>query len=151
MMLQFTDGRPFATGACWYRDHFVLKSRRTPRLIISISIGGFQTQAVVDTGGVYLVCDPEIADLLGLSPVTSLGYDTLIIRGYKYEGWLQRMPIEILANQGESLQLDVTTFFPALAPGQTWLFPSFLGLQGCLEFFRFAVDPGENAFYFGAF
>ena len=27
--------------------------------------------------------------------------------------------------------------------------PSFLGLMGCLERMRFAVDPLDNTFYFG--
>jgi hypothetical protein len=149
-MLRYADGSRFSTGACWYRDQLILGETRTPRILIRISIEGFQTQAVVDTGGVYLVCDPGMADLLDLSPTSSLGSGALIIRGSKYEGRLQRMSIEVLADRGESLPLDVTAFVPRLAPGQAWPFPSFLGLQACLEFLRFAVDPGENAFYFGA-
>jgi hypothetical protein len=149
-MLQYPNGSVFSTGACWYRDHLIAGNTSTPRIVIRISIEGFQTQAVVDTGGVYLVCDPGIGDLLDLRPPASLGSGALIIRGSRYEGWLQRMTVEVLADRGESLPLDVTAFVPRLAAGQVWSFPSFLGLQGCLEFLRFAVDPGENAFYFGA-
>lgn len=121
----------------------------TPRITIVVQIGGFQTQAVVDTGGVYLVCDPEIPDLLDLNSRASLGVDTLVIRGYEYVGDLYRLPIRLLAEEGESLELEVTAFIPYLSPGQEWQTPSFLGLQGCLEFLRFAVDPGANVFYFG--
>ena len=149
MILQFADGRPFTTGACSYWDQPTSDRTETPRVIVTIWIGGSQTQAAVDTGGVYLVCDPEILDLLSLNSSTSLGVANLIIRGYKYTGHLQRLAITMLAEEGESLELEVTAFIPRLDPGQEWRFPSFLGLQGCLEFLRFAVDPGANVFYFG--
>ena len=148
-MLQFADGRPFATGACPYWDQLSPEHAETPRIVVSIWVGGSQTQAVVDTGGVYLVCDPEISDLLRLDPSTGLGVTALVIRGYKYVGRLQRLTITMLAEEGESLELEVTAFIPQLVPGQEWQFPSFLGLQGCLEFLRFAVDPKANVFYFG--
>jgi len=121
----------------------------TPRIIVAVQIGDFQTQAAVDTGGVYLVCDPEIPELLDLEQSTSLGMDDLVIRGYKYRGQLYRLPIKFPAEEGEGFELEVTAFIPRLGPGQEWHFPSFLGLQGCLEFLRFAVDPGANIFYFG--
>lgn len=149
MVLQFADGRPFTTGACSYWDQLSSERTETPRIVVSVWIGDFQTQAAVDTGGVYLVCDPEISDLLNLSPSAGLGVDTLNIRGYKYEGSLQRLTITMLAEEGESLELEVTAFIPQLVPGQEWRLPSFLGLQGCLEFLRIAIDPSVNAFHFG--
>jgi hypothetical protein len=149
MVLQFADGRPFATGACPYWDQLSLDRTETPRILVAIWIGDSQTQAVVDTGGVYLVCDPEIPDLLDLNPSASLGVTTLLIRGYEYVGYLHRLTIALPAEEGESLELEVTAFVPRLDSGQEWRFPSFLGLQGCLEFLRFAVDPGANVFYFG--
>ena len=149
MVLQFADGRPFATGACPYWDQLSPDRTGTPRIIVAVWIGGSQTQAVVDTGGVYLVCDPEIPDLLDLDPSTSLGVAVLNIRGYEYVGDLQRLTVTLPAEEGESFELEVTAFVPRLDPGQEWRFPSFLGLQGCLEFLRFAVDPGANVFHFG--
>jgi len=149
MVLQFADGRPFATGACPYRDQLSSDRAETPRILVAIWIGDSQTQAVVDTGGVYLVCDPGIPDLLDLDPSASIGVATLLIRGHEYVGHLHRLTITLPAEEGESLELDVTAFIPRLDPGQEWHFPSFLGLQGCLEFLRFAVDPGVNVFHFG--
>ena len=149
MVLQFADGRPFAIGACPYRDQLSPELAETPRIVVAIWIGDFQTQAVVDTGGVYLVCDPEIPDLLNLDSSVSLGVATLVIRGYGYVGDLHKLAIILPAEEGESLELEVTAFVPRLDPGQEWRFPSFLGLQGCLEFVRFAIDPGANVFYFG--
>ncbi|MDY7079699.1 MAG: hypothetical protein SXV54_22670 [Chloroflexota bacterium] len=149
MVLQFTDGRPFTTGVCSYWDQLSREGSETPRIIINIEIEGLQTQAAVDTGGVYLVCDPEMSDLLDLNPSTSLGVDTLNIRGSKYQGSLQRIMVKMSAEEGESLDLEVTAFIPRLVPGQEWRLPSFLGLQGCLEFLRIAIDPSVNAFHFG--
>ena len=150
MVLQFTDGRPFTTGVCSYRDWLSQEQIGTPRIVINIWIEESQTQAVVDTGGVYLVCDPGISHLLNLNSSTGLGTTTLKIRGSNYRGSLQRITIKMLAEEGESLDLEVTAFIPRLAHGEEWQLPSFLGLQGCIEFLRFAVDPVANTFHFGS-
>jgi hypothetical protein len=149
MVLQFADGRPFATGACPYRDEADADREGTARIVVAVSIGGIQTQAVVDTGGVYFICDPGIADLVDLKSSASFDTDKVSIRGWVYEGALHRIMMALSAEQGESYELQVTAFVPQLALGQEWPRLSFLGLRGCLEFFRFAVDPGANAFYFG--
>ncbi len=149
MLLQFTDSRSFTTGVCPYWDHLSQGRIGTPRIAINIEIEGLWTQAVVDTGGVYLVCDPEMSDLLDLGPGTGLGVATLNIRGSNYQGSLQRITVKIPAEEGESLDLEVTAFIPQLTPGEEWHLPSLLGLQSCLEFLRFAVDPVENDFHFG--
>jgi predicted aspartyl protease len=148
MVLRFADGRAFATGACPYLDWFSPERRETARIFISVSIGESQTQAMVDTGGVYFVCDPEVAELLDLD-TPSLGNATLLIRGDRCEGSLHRHTVSIVAELGESFEQEVTLFVPRLAYGQEWHLPSILGLQGCLEFLRFAVDPATNTFYFG--
>jgi hypothetical protein len=151
MTLQFADGRPFTTGLCHYEDWEQTSpgQTETPRIFVCLGIGGFQTQAALDTGGVYLVCDPETADLLDPSSGASLGVHELLIRGCRYNGDLRKLTIRIQAEEGKSLELEVTAFIPRLAHGQEWRLPSVLGLQGCLEFLRFAVDPGANTFYFG--
>ena len=148
MVLQFIDGRSFTTGVCSYWDQLSQEGAETPRIIISIEIEGLQTHAVVDTGGVYLVCDPEMSDLLDLNPGTGLVV-TLNIRGSNYQGHLQRITVKMPAEEGESLDLEVTAFIPRLAHGQEWQLPSFLGLHCCLERLRFAVDPVTNSFHFG--
>jgi len=141
MTLQFADGRPFATGACSYWDWSSSERRETSRILINIRLGGSQTQAVVDTGGVYFVCEPGIADLLDLDPSASLGTVTLKIRGERCErarstGTRSRL----WPSQEKASNEMLRSLFPA---------SSFLGLQGCLEFLRFAVDPSSNTFYFG--
>ena len=60
------------------------------------------------------------------------------------------MRIGLEAERGESLDIEATVFVPILPPGETWLHPNFIGLDGFLNRIRFAIDPEENAFYFGS-
>ncbi|MBI4000481.1 MAG: hypothetical protein HY348_01690 [Nitrospira defluvii] len=57
---------------------------------------------------------------------------------------LKRIPVEILADQGESLSVEATV---AVLPD--WHHGTFIGYAGLLERIKFAVDPSDNYFYFG--
>jgi hypothetical protein len=150
MLLQFTDGQPFAQGCCGFLYRPATERDTTPRIILTVQISGIETQTALDTGGVYLVCDPEIADLLNLDPSSGVGTDTLGIREWKGSGTLYRLPLMLVSDEGRGLELEVTAFVPSLQPGETWRLPSYMGLSGCLERLRFAVDPATDTFYFGA-
>lgn len=148
-MLYLADDRPFATGMIRYLDHIAI-SPQVPRLVVRVRLGDHRLEAVVDTGGVYFVCHPELVEWCVEEFGPEMGIETMNIRGYNVDGTLHRVRIALEADKGQNLELGATAFVPRLAPGQTWGLPSYLGLQGCLEFLRFAVDPGENVFYFGA-
>jgi len=148
-ILDFRDGRTFASGACLYADHHPDDRSILPRVVLSLWVGDSRIVAIVDTGGAYFICPPAWAELLGVSLGEPIGSEELIIRGIRYRGDLYRTGIRLRAGEGASLNLDVTAFVPRLLPGEEWRFPSFLGLQGCLEFLRFAVDPTTNTFFFG--
>jgi hypothetical protein len=60
------------------------------------------------------------------------------------------VPVTLVATGGESLTFEATAFLPETETQGDWALPSFLGWQGCLERIRFAVDPAEEVFYFGA-
>jgi len=78
-------------------------------------------------------------------------YENFIIRGVRYNGRLcSEIPITIEASQGRDLLSSGTVFIPELEPTQVWNLPNFIGLTGFLERIRFAVDPFDNLFYFGA-
>jgi len=148
-VLNFRDGRIFASGACLYFDRHPDDRSTLSRIVLSLWVGDSRIAAIVDTGGAYFVCPPAWAELLGVGRGEPIGRDELIIRGIRYRGDLYRTDIRLRADEGRSLNLDVTAFVPRLLPGDEWHFPSFLGLQGCLEFMRFAVDPATNTFFFG--
>jgi hypothetical protein len=56
-------------------------------------------------------------------------------------GQLKRTHITILADDGDSIELEATVFVPT-----EWTGGNFLGYGGLLERVRFAVDPQENFF-----
>ncbi len=60
------------------------------------------------------------------------------------QGALYREMLRIPADEGEPLDVEASVF---LSPD--WRGPNFIGYQGLLQRIRFAVDPGENLFYFG--
>jgi predicted aspartyl protease len=147
--LHFEDNRPFAQGACPFLYRPATAWETTPRLIITTQIEGIQTEVVIDTGGVYLVCNPAIMEQINFDPSDELGTDVINIRGHKVTGVLHRLSITLLAEEGQSLELEALSFVPHLRPTEEWDLPSFMGMFGCLERLRFAVDPVTNTFYFG--
>lgn len=151
MLLQFASGSPFATGASSYGYRPVLVTETVNRILVNIRLGSVQTQAYLDTGAVYMVCAPELADVLNLSIENHVGNEQLTFRGTRYRGNLFRIPLTILADRGESLEIEVTAFIPQIHPGESWPieFLCILGMTGCLERLRFAIDPFEDTIYFG--
>ncbi len=152
MLLQFPSGEPFATGTSAYLYRPVLATETVNRILVDVRLGPIQTQAYLDTGAVYMVCAPDIADALQLSEADRLGHEQLIFRGTRYHGALYRIPLVFLADEGATLEIEVTAFIPELHPSETWPieFLCILGMTGCMERLRFAIDPFEDTIYFGA-
>ena len=61
-----------------------------------------------------------------------------------FRGKLVRVSVSLVADAGESLNLDATFFVSS-----EWAHATFLGYSGLLERIRFAIDPQRNLFYFG--
>jgi len=149
-MLFFQDGTPFAKAFSSYAYRPVEEYDKYPRIFIQVEIEGFQTEAFLDTGSPYVICDPIIAENLSLDLTHGEKIEKFLIRGYTIEGYLHRMNITILAEGGQGLPVDATVFVPNLTPDQDWgNFPSIIGLSGFLERIRFAIDPIKDRFYFG--
>lgn len=153
MPLYFADGEPFAVGATPYEYRPATAFENSPRIVLTVTIGGYDTSAFVDTGGVYFLRAPPLAQRLSLTPSDSLGPASIVWRKEALTGLLYRLPVTLQASEGESLTIDATAFVPALTPHQQWNdeLPCVLGLQFCLERMRFAVDPERELFYFGEF
>jgi hypothetical protein len=142
-------GSGFAVGVCRYEEVYP-GYEQSPRIVIPVLVEGQLTvPAIVDTGAPWCILDPEIARAVGIQPGTGYRAETLLFHWTEYEGVLHRMRVGLFAEQGDDLEIEATVFVPALHPGDTWASPNFLGLSGLLERTRFAVDPSENAFYFG--
>jgi len=101
--------------------------------------------ALVDTGTPYCIFDTEIVDALGLVVDDS---ESLTLRTPygSFQGTIQRLTIRLVAEEGDSVDVDSSVFVTG-----DWTYGNFLGYSGFLERLRFAIDPGTNAFYFGLF
>ncbi len=74
----------------------------------------------------------------------------LLFRGVIVHGRLHRVNLTLFAEEGESFTLEATAFVPNPGDEEIWEdIPCILGLFGCLERARFAVDPSTETFYFG--
>ena len=109
---------------------------------------------MIDTGGLFFVCTPEIAMQLGLYSIQG-SYENVSIRGYKIFGTVCRLDLMFEATEGLSMVVDVTAFIPDKSYVGNWVLPLFIGWTGCLERIRFAIDPPTQAdlggiFYFGS-
>jgi hypothetical protein len=149
MLLLFPGGEPFATSGQPYLSRPLGPGDPSNRLIVQIEIAGLTASAVVDTGAPYLVLDPIVALAAGISSNTALSGMTISVRGHRTAGFLHRIDVTIRAERGTEISVDATAFVPELGAG-VWDLPSFIGWTGCLERFRFAIDPLDETFYFGA-
>jgi gag-polyprotein putative aspartyl protease len=141
-MLKFADGTVFAGGSAPY-----YLPEESLRLQIEIEINGQRFSAAVDTAAPYFICNLAVAQLLGLTTADHVGEVTLSTRKGRISGRLYRTAVVLLASEGESVEIEVTTFVP---DDQSWNDePLFLGLFNCLDRVRFAVDPAADTFYFG--
>jgi len=151
MLLQFDDGTRFASGAAPFAYRPATADERYPRIHLPIAVSGFEASAIVDTGGVFLLCSPDLGERLSLRITDALAVEEIHWRNQTFSGTLHRVEIVLFAEQGENLPLEVTAFVPRLQPHQVWSpeFPLILGMHGCLEFMRFAIDLTDDTFYFG--
>jgi hypothetical protein len=149
-LLQFTDSdEPFAMGAVGFVTP--RESEEKERITVNIEIEGLSTMAILDTGAPYSICDREIADQIGFDPDDGVKADPINMWAGEMKGTIHRVNLSLLADEGESLFLDVPVFVPD-TENQEFVAgfpPSFLGLIGCLQSMRFAIDPFSQTFYFG--
>ena len=143
MPLTFPNGAHFATESTAYQYRPATGNETAPLLLLEVEIDGIRTEAGVDTGGVYLCCNPTIARLLSLTPAEALSdIQTMLLRGVLIHGRLYRLSLILLADAGEDVTIGTTAFVPEPEEAEHWGdMPCLLGLHGCLERARFAVDP----------
>jgi hypothetical protein len=151
-LLRFTSGEDFATGALRYLYQKGTEHDVFPRIIIPVEINSFPVNAIVDTGAPFVVCPPELAEVLALVPDKAIeAFPGMVIRGRRFSGYLHEVSIRFRAEAGRDEIVFGTTFVPDEATGIYWGgWPPFIGLTGCLERLRFAVDPNTDTFYFGS-
>lgn len=117
----------------------------TAKVFVKIRFAGLDRTwlAQVDTGAAYSVLETRIARSLDL--FTAEGESVLLsTRAGTLRGQLVRIPLEFLADEGSSLEVDATFFV-----SDAWQGGTFLGFTGLLDRLRIALDSPANLFYFG--
>jgi hypothetical protein len=140
-------GEDFALGRARFFDDVPERSEPTPKIFVKIALGGPESPltllAQLDTGSAWSILDRESAADIGLltapGPPRELRTPLGIIKGR-----LVAVPVELMADEGTSLDIEAVFFISEDWPGKT-----FLGYSGLLERIRFALDPPKNDFYFG--
>jgi hypothetical protein len=142
----------FAAGVTFYENLFPGDSEDKVRLVIYAMVAENLTPFIVDTGAPWCVLDPKLARLLIANRQTDHIEDiTYIVRRTSYRGALFRLDLGFMDEPtGDLTVVEATVFVPSLQLEDEWREPNFIGLKGCLERMRFAVDPAESAFYFDA-
>lgn len=147
-LLRLPNGDTFATSSADCDLGPASQYDRSTRILVAVRIGPIHTTAIVDTAAPYPICAPDIANKIPKSTMERIEPYTVSTQFGDFKGSLYRMPITFPATEGDDLEVDATVFIPDSAadwPNR----PSYIGLTGCLERMRFALDPAANLIYFG--
>lgn len=129
--------------ARYYPDH-----RSGPhRLFVAVAclVEGLSTPvyALLDTASEWCVLPSGIAGDLGFDLTPGRHPIAFHTRWGLVTGRLERIGLSFVAEEGDSLEMEASCFISA-----DWHGPMVIGWKGCLEWIRFAFDPGEDHFYF---
>jgi hypothetical protein len=139
----------FVSGVTTYMDEYPGEEAQARIVVSVIPENWFSTPMILDTGAPWCILDPEIAAGLGMDPNSGfVPKEEVSIRGVQYHGGILRMQITVTAAQGNNLVIQAPVFIPILPPEESWNYPNFIGINGFLSWVRFAIDPGDNSFYF---
>ena len=143
-MLRYRDGSAFSTGMSSYLDADPRHPSETSRIHVRVEFDGESVLALLDTGAAWSVLNAELAQELGLFERDGESA-TISSRAGKIEGKLVSATTTLVADEGESIEVDSTVFVSS-----DWPEGNFIGYSGFLERIRFAIDPRSNSFVFGA-
>ena len=141
------NGQDFTTGRATFLDRLPTDAEPTAKIYLKLRPGELEATilAQLDTGSAWSVLAPDIAQAVGLRSETGEP-KKLSARGLIFDGHLVRVPVLILADEGDSLEVTATVFISNDWPAGK----NFIGYSGLLESIRIALDPQSNDFYFGA-
>lgn len=135
-------------GAGILRSAATAEVGRAEKPLVTVKVNDQPVEAVLDTGGVWFVLHPTLAYLSGITEGRYLHQERLSIRGLTVPGRVYRHPVELVSVEGAGVEVEMSLFVPDVDEDE-WPLPSFLGWQGCLSRFRFALDAEAERFYFG--
>lgn len=139
------DGVPFTSGRSSFLDRHPRFPESTAKIFVEIRLAGLVGTwiAQVDTGAAYSILEVDTAFALGLLELKG-PWTRLSTRLGTLSGQLVRLPVTLVADHGEALDLEGVFF---VSP--EWRGGTFLGYTGFLDRLRIAMDSPANLFYFG--
>ena len=139
------NGETFAAGSSRYQDQAPGAAELTAKIYVKIDLNAIDTTllAQLDTGAAFSTLETQLAGALNLLDGDGQQV-TIAARDGIYRGRLERVPITLVADEGEALDIEAVFFVSKEWPGRT-----FLGYTGLLDRIRMALDPRANRFYFG--
>ena len=151
MALRFPHGQACPTSATSYAYRPATSYETTPRVILDIAIEGIATEAMIDTGGAYLLCHPQLAAQLRLDVTDAMSnVVSILFRGVLVRGRLYRLKSLCSRTKVRTCRFKRLPLFPSMTrQNNGGEIPSILGFHGCLERIRIAIDPVTDTFYFG--
>lgn len=141
------SGSPSFAGGSRYLDIRPGSREAQPRIYVKFLPDGAEIPhlALLDTGAHYCILDRDLGSRISARLTDSVGRIRLRTAQGILEGDLYTHRITLLAEVGESLEIESTVL---ISPD--WTGPSFLGYMGALDRLRFAVDPQHSRFFFNA-
>ena len=139
------DGEDFTTGESRFLDRLPTDAEASSKIYVKLRPVELATTllAQLDTGSPWSILEPEVAEAVGLFDAVGEP-KRLSTRGLTFEGQLVRVPVLLLADDGDSLEIDAIVFV-----SRDWPAGNFVGYSGLLESIRIALDPQANRFHFG--
>ena len=140
------NGEDFASGVSTYFDEDPSSESNQTSIHVNVVLKGdieIPIFARLDPATPWVVLNSEINEQIGLR-AGSPEIELQTAAGFM-KGCLERFPIRLEAEQGDSLEIEATLFVC-----DDWQRENFLGYSGFLERIRFAVDPIGKKFYFGS-
>ncbi len=141
------DYEAFGEGSARYFDGYPGVREAQPRIYAKFRPAGCEASflALLDTGAHYCILNTTAVELVREQLADNLGAFAVQTARGLVRGDLYRHTITLVAQEGESLDLDAIVFVPP-----DWEAPCYLGYAGVLQHARFAIEPRHNRFCFGA-
>lgn len=137
---------PWSTGGAKYLPDYPIDSKLFIAIRLRFGDQKDEQIALLDTAAQWPICKKEIADVLGLKGINSLGLSTLSTRFGDITGYLDRCKVTLVSEFGNEIDVDATLFI-----SEDWPGPNVIGWKGCLERIRFAIDPSINIIFYGSY
>jgi hypothetical protein len=134
----------FVSGYQWYTDALPQLIETIPRIVVTALVDGVEILALLDTGANYCIVEWKIGQQLMSAGSYSVPQERAL-GGNVHLGHFFPAVVEFLADEGVPISIATSVW-----TAETFQGPNLVGYGGLLEKMRFALDPAENRFYFGA-